>query len=178
MKFKLSELSSIAEIIGAVAVVISLLYVGAQVRDSARAVRSAAVNDANAALQAWYLTLSNNRQLSELWLDGLFSEVRLDVDDEYQFTMTMQAAFLAFQNSFLLAQEGSLDEEIMRSITAGLLAIKDLPGLQRYWGPRRAYFDSDFVDYIDNLFAREPSTDAVEIFRDAAPVEQIPQELP
>ena len=41
MKTKLSELASIAEIIGAFAVVISLIYVGVQVNDSAGAVRSA-----------------------------------------------------------------------------------------------------------------------------------------
>lgn len=70
-----SDLASIAEIIGAIAIVISLLYVGLQVRDSARAVGSAAVNDANTSIQSWYLNISNNRQLSELWLDGLRSPV-------------------------------------------------------------------------------------------------------
>ena len=55
MKFKLSDLASIAEIIGAFAVVISLIYVGVQVNDSAGAVRSASANDANVAVQSWYL---------------------------------------------------------------------------------------------------------------------------
>ena len=41
MKYKLSELASIAEIIGAFAVVVSLIYVGVQVNDSASAVRAA-----------------------------------------------------------------------------------------------------------------------------------------
>jgi hypothetical protein len=36
--------------------------------------------------------------------------------------MALQAAFLGFQNSFLLAQEGSLDDEIMTSITSGGLS--------------------------------------------------------
>ena len=50
MKNKLSEMASIAEIIGAFAVVISLIYVGIQVNDSAVAVRSSSANDANVAL--------------------------------------------------------------------------------------------------------------------------------
>jgi hypothetical protein len=168
MKLKLSELASIAEIIGAAAVVVSLLYVGAQVRDNARAVRSAAVNDANTAMQAWYLTVSNNRQVSELWLDGLAGAEDLSVDDEYQFQLVMHAAFLGFQNSFLLAQEGSLDNEIMRSITAALLTTKNLPGMRSYWRQRRGYFHHDFAAYIDKLFAGDASSDAVDVFRDAA----------
>jgi hypothetical protein len=49
----LSKLASIAEIIGAFAVVISLIYVGVQVNDSNRAVRSASVDDANKERLRW-----------------------------------------------------------------------------------------------------------------------------
>ena len=62
MKLKLSELANIAEIIGAFAVVVSLIYVGIQVNDSAGAVRSASANDANVALQNWYLQIGSDQQ--------------------------------------------------------------------------------------------------------------------
>ena len=48
MNIKLSELAHLAEIVGAFAVVISLIYVGIQVNDSTAAVRAASANDANA----------------------------------------------------------------------------------------------------------------------------------
>ena len=51
MKKSLKEFALLAEIISAVAIFISLVYVGIQVGDNASAVRSAAVNDANA---AWF----------------------------------------------------------------------------------------------------------------------------
>jgi len=62
MKLKLSELASIAEIIGAFAVVISLIYVGVQVNDSTGAVRSASANDANVAVQSWYLQTGSDQR--------------------------------------------------------------------------------------------------------------------
>jgi len=168
MKIGLSQLASIAEIVGATAVVISLLYVGAQVRDSARAVRSAAVNDANSAVQAWYQSLSENRGVSETWVDGLLSSEALEPDDEFQFMMTAQSAFLAFQNSYLLAREGSLDEDVMGSITAALLPTKDLPGMRRFWRQRRGYFYPEFADYIDAILASDARSDAVDLYRNAA----------
>ena len=167
MKLKLSEMASIAEVVGAVAVVISLLYVGVQVQDSARAVRSAAVNDANSSIQAWYLNISNNRQMSELWLDGLLSEQTLETDDEFQFMMTVHGIFLGFQNSFLLAQEGSLDERVLKSIMAALLPVKDLPGLQRFWRQRSGYFYPDFALYVDAILTGDESSDAVDVYRNA-----------
>ena len=91
-------------------------------------------------------------------------------------TATAHAAFLAFQNSFLLAQEGSLDEDIFGAITAALLPTKDLPGMRRYWRQRRGYFFPEFAEYIDDLFTGEESSDAVDVYRDAAAAQQIPEE--
>jgi len=61
LKLKLAEWASIAEIIGAVAVIVSLIYVGLQVNDNTAAVRSAAANDASVAMQVWYLEMGSNR---------------------------------------------------------------------------------------------------------------------
>ena len=45
------EIANIADVVAAVAVVVSLVYVGIQVNDSTRAVRFAAANDANVAMR-------------------------------------------------------------------------------------------------------------------------------
>lgn len=62
MKSKLSDIASIAEIIGSVAIVVSLIYVGVQVNDSTRAVRSANANDISAAIADWYNVVGSNPQ--------------------------------------------------------------------------------------------------------------------
>ena len=67
---KLGEWASIAEIIGALAVVISLVYVGIQVNDSAGATRSASANDATVALQEWYMQTGSDQQTSTLLYRG------------------------------------------------------------------------------------------------------------
>ena len=65
MKTKLSDLASVAEIVGAFAVVISLLYVGIQVNDSTKAARSAAANDAGVQLRAgiWKLVQTSRQAI-------------------------------------------------------------------------------------------------------------------
>ena len=133
MKLKLSEWASIAEIIGAFAVVISLLYVGVQVNDSASAVRSASANDANVALQNWYMQIGSDQQTSELFYEALTSEKALSNQEEFQFLMMLHGAFLAFQNGYLLAEEGTIDIELREALTAAILGVKELPGTKRYW---------------------------------------------
>ena len=173
MKLKLSEISSIAEIIGAFAVVISLVYVGVQVNDSAGAVRSAAANDANVAMQNWYLEIGSDQQTSELFYGALTSQEPLSNEEEFQFLMMFHGIFLAFQNSFLLAEEGTIDVELHEGLTGVILGVKDLPGMKRYWRQRRSYLHSEFADYVDQLLKQE-SRVAVDIFRipDAEPEQE------
>ncbi len=164
MKFKLSELASIAEIIGAFAVVMSLVYVGVQVNDSAGAVRSASENDANVSVQNWYLQIGSDQKTRELFYEALTSEEALSNKEEFQFLMMMHGAFLAFQNSYLLAEEGTIDTELRDALTVAILRVKDLPGMKRYWRQRKSYLHPEFADYVDQLLKQEKSF-TVDIYR-------------
>ena len=156
MKLKLSEWANVAEIVGAAAVIISLIYVGYQVNDNTSAIRSAAANDASVAMQSWYLEMGSNREASDLWFNAMTSSEPLPTHDEFQFMMMMHAVLLGMQNSYLLSQEGTIDAEFRDGITTAIVAVKDLPGMGRYWRQRRDFFHSGFAEYIDDLLLREP----------------------
>ena len=123
MNSRLSDLAHVAEIVGAIAVIISLVYVGQQVNDSVVASRSAAVNDANVALQSWYLEVGTDEQASSNFYRGLMSPEALPPEDEFQFLMTFHGVFLAFQNSYFLTEEGTLDPELLESLTAASIGL-------------------------------------------------------
>ena len=143
------------ELIGALAVVITLIYVGVQVRHSAGAVRSAAANDASVAMQNWYLEMGSNRQASDIWFNAMTSPEPLSTHDEFQFMMSMHAVLLGMQNSYFLSQEGTLDAEFQEAITTAIVAVKNLPGMDRYWRQRRGFFHTGFAQYIDGLLAQD-----------------------
>ena len=164
MKIKLSELASIAEIIGAFAVVISLIYVGIQVNESAGAVRSASANDANVAMQNWYLQIGSNQQTSELVYQALISEEALSNEEEFQFLMMMHAVFLGFQNNYLLAEEGTIDVELRESLTMAISGVRNLPGMKRYWRQRKSYLHSGFAEWAEQIFSRDTDI-PVDIYR-------------
>lgn len=164
MKLKLSELANIAEVVGAFAVVVSLIYVGVQVNDSNSAVRSAAVNDANVAVQEWYMQIGSDMQTSRLFYKALMSNEALPNEDEFQFIMMFHGVFLAFQNSYLMSEEGTVDSELVDGLTGAILAVKDTPGLKRYWRQRRTTLHPRFVRYVDNLLEKKVET-PMEVYR-------------
>ena len=156
LKMKLDEWASIAEIVGALAVVVSLAYVGIQVNDSAGATRSASANDANVALQDWYMQTGSDQQTSTLLYRGLVSEEPLTDAEEFQFLMMTHGFFLAVQNSYLLAQEGTIDEELRNSLKNAIHGIQNLPGMTRYWRQRKSYLHAGFVEWVEQITADRP----------------------
>lgn len=153
---KLKNWASLAEIVGALAVVISLVYVGIQVNDGAGAARSAAANDVNVSLQEWYMQVGSDQQTSTLLYRGLVSEQALPDEEEFQFLMMTHGFFLGVQNSYLLAQEGTIDEELRNSLKNAIGGIHNLPGMGRYWRQRKSYLHSGFVDWVERINSGGP----------------------
>jgi hypothetical protein len=166
----LQDWASIAEIIGGVAVIVSLIYVGLQVNDSTSAIRSAAASDATTAMQSWYLEMGRNRQASDTWFNAMKSPEPLSAHDEFQFLMSMHTAILGMQNSYLLSKEGTLDTEFREAVTTAIVAVKDLPGMGRYWRQRRGFFHTGFAEYVDGLLAQD-AIETLDIYKrpDVAP---------
>ena len=166
MKLKLSEIASLAEVVGAIAVVVSLVYVGAQVRDTTRAVRSAAINDANISLQSWYQMMSSDPEGIRVWLEATLSAEPIPREEEFRFMMQAQAVFYAIQNVYLLGREGSLDEDTTAALTAGIQATRHTPGTRRFWAQRKPYFDPEFAEFVEQVFAMpETPLDGMDVYK-------------
>lgn len=163
----LQDWASVAEIVGGIAVIVSLIYVGLQVNDSTSAIRSSAASDATTAMQSWYLEMGRNRQASDIWYDAMTSAEPLPAKDEFQFMMSMHTAILGMQNSYLLSKEGTLDAEFREAVTTAIVAVKDMPGMQRYWTQRRGFFHTGFAEYVDELLARD-AIETLDIYKKPA----------
>ena len=153
-------IGTVAEIVGALAVIVTLAYLAVQIRDGARASRSTAVTDATTAMQAWYQELGSNPQAATLFLDGMADPDSLSKHDQFQFVMLVHAAFLGFQRSYFLSQTGTLDVGLRDSIGTAVRAVNHLPGIKFYWRMRRAFFQPEFIDWIEELLKREPVSDS------------------
>ncbi|HIE86530.1 MAG: hypothetical protein ABGY43_04735 [bacterium] len=166
----LETAANYADVIGGVAVVVSLIYVGIKVNKSTSAIRSSAANDATVAMQSWYLEMGTNRQASDIWLNAMTSQDPLETHDEFQFMMSMHSVLLGMQNSYLLSREGTLDEEFREAVTTAIVAVKDLPGMSRCWNQRRDFFHREFAQYVDGLLLQE-SIETLDMYKrsDAEP---------
>ena len=148
----------VAEIVGSVAVVVSLIFVGVQLRANTSATRSATASAASSATSAWYNAMGTSAQASELFFNFMNDPDSLTSAERLQAVLAVHGALVNFQTSFLLANEGTLDNQIKDAILEAVVVVKDKPGFKYYWEQRRAFFYDEFQDYVEQLMKVERTT--------------------
>jgi len=151
----------VVEVLSAVAVVVSLVFVGFELRENALATRAEAAHNASSTLQSWYLQVGTE-PLGTIFRKAMADPESLTPDEGFQFIMMLHAGLLAYQESFYLGQQGALDQALYRAMGEALTAGRDTPGFNWYWAQRRNFFTEEFQQYVDSL--EERSSEAAGIY--------------
>ena len=104
----LQDWSNLAQVIGALAVVISLVYVGFQIKRNTSAVRSATAQAIHNNYGDWYMNLMRDAELNRIALKGLKDYSSLDEIEKAQFIQTFMAFISFSQNAFYQWREKAL----------------------------------------------------------------------
>jgi len=151
MKIKLKKIALIAEILGGIAILISLIFVGIQFKENTVATKSQNASTTMAALANWYIAIGNNSESSELYYNFMADPEAMTPEQRFQVVMSTHGIFIIFQNSFYLSKEGTLDSEMQNALTSVMLGILDQPGFKFYWEQRKSFFFKDFREYIEDI---------------------------
>jgi len=154
----LEEFNYIAEIIASIAVIASLLYVGVQVKHSARAGRLETAHEIMSGVTSFFDLLASNRELAGIWHRGAFNFQGLDETERLRFTLAVVRNLRTTHEHFLHWRDGAIDAETWQSMTAQFADGMQLPGWQEVWSRRRHHFNKDFQDYVDKLIVEGEGT--------------------
>ena len=152
----LESLASLGEIVGAIAVVVSLLYLAVQVRQNTRAQRlenASRILDRTASMQG---ALSRDSAMSVLFSKGVSDPSKLTPQERIQFTWAMYEFFGALEFMFLAANENSIPEEIWQRWSSAAAWWLTFPGVQAWWNARPIPFADSFSSYIESLLDDNP----------------------
>ena len=103
MKRSLQDWTNLAEIIGTIAIIVSLIFVGLQVSDNTREMRSTAAHNATQSLLNWYVEIATNPQATRVFRLGMSDPTALPPDEALQYLLNIHSATLAYQNVYFLA---------------------------------------------------------------------------
>ena len=152
----LSEWGNIAEVISAVAVVVSLLYVGYQVSENTSEVRAAnrqqLVNRSHSAS----LLMATNKDLAAVLAKATAGEA-MDATERRQLASAIRAVLYDTQEAFLLNREGRVDEGYWATRGALVsLYLADPASRNAYAEMKsRGLLLEDFTAWVDDIIAVE-----------------------
>jgi hypothetical protein len=150
-KLSLSEWASIAEIVGAIAVVLSLLYLSAQVRNQNVETRFAAMHEIAVGLREAYAVFANP-EIAELLLEDYD---RLDDAEKLVLITLWTNVFRVWEEAFIQNLEGRLVGRHWEAIVPQIKTIFSVPSVPKIWSLRKHYYDTEFREFIENLKAGE-----------------------
>lgn len=152
----LAEISDISQILAAIAVIPSLIFVGLQMRQNTRAVR-ATMSQAHAnGYQEIIGRIYESEALTRIYLKGSFHPEQLDATESVRFMLMLASVFRFLDASYAQYREGQLPEMHWRSIEKMILATTGTPGQRLWWERRKDTLSDAFRAWYENQDLANP----------------------
>ena len=112
MKLTLGNLAHLAEIIGAVAIVISLIYVGQELNANTAAVQASSLQAVTNASSASMLAVVENEDFARIRVQAMRDPAQLSETEQLRWFLYQRQMWLHFQNVWQQWELGTLDNGI------------------------------------------------------------------
>ncbi len=157
----LSDLAALGSFVSGVAVLVSLIYLALQVRQTKRNQQISIRHSRASRIVELQLALADSA-VAAAWLHGSWSPQEITPTEVSQFMSLCRALFFHFEDSFYQREEGLLNDDAFETVVAGVRLSARSPGWRAAWKLARPNFGGRFLDFMDGIVARsaaEPPTD-------------------
>jgi hypothetical protein len=160
MKVDWTKWAAVAEILGAIAIVVTLLYLAMQTRylaiqteQNTQALNAQLGSNRVAARAAVYdlaLLATEFRMASPRIYVNLRSSAPLSIEEEGELDGYMSTFWVAREFVWLQYQDGSLDQATFETMMADVSYLS-IPKMREWWDQNKErVFEADFIEYIDS----------------------------
>lgn len=177
----LQDLGAIGEVVGGVAVVVSLIYVAHQIRQSSRQIEqnsrqieASMYHVTNDAFYRWFAVLAQDEKLAGLWRRALAGEP-LQPEETTRVHALLAMLFLSYENNFQQIRLGALRRDTLEIARSDLVGLLSRPVARAWWDRQgRQTLTPEFRRAVDALVRNgRTATDAAS--REASATEREPE---
>lgn len=151
----LITLSALAQVISAVGVIISLIYLAVQVRQNTRAVRNSTHHHLTVTRLDYVGMVVQNPELSHILHRGSQDLTTLSAEERYRFSLLMYYLFSAGENFYYQYRQGALDEEQWARWCETLRNYFTQPGIRAWFAKNPRRFAASFNAFLQHEFNTE-----------------------
>jgi hypothetical protein len=142
------------EVFGAVAVVVSVVYLAIQVRKQTEESKLAATRDLAAQFQAGLDMLAQDGELISIWAVGVRDYRSLPNEERLRLSMYFQRMTRVIEAQYLHLHTENVNSAYFESIQLSFSEFLSYPGSQQWWELSKDLFGVEFRNYLDVLIVK------------------------
>ena len=148
------ELGAIGELVGGLAVVVTLAYLAMQVRQNTKSNRYLATQNLIAGHSEVNNLIAAHGDLAALVQKGMTDgRNELTPDQQLRFSSFFYSAYSMFDFAYNQYITGQLEEHVWKRLDFEIPLFLSLPGTPAWWAQDKPRFSAEFVQYVDRRLA-------------------------
>ena len=146
---------TIAEIVGALGVVFSLVYLGTQIRNSTRESQAVSRDNVSKSISDVMMRVASDPDVAELYDRGIMTPENLNGDETRRFDKFMYATFECFESAYSQWQRGILADDDWHKWRSTIGNFMSQPGCKDFWVRASRNFTPAFLEYVEQVETNE-----------------------
>jgi hypothetical protein len=146
-------IGAMSESVGAIAVVITLLYLAIQIRAQTKESRLAATRELVRDSQEAIESITRDKEIFSLYLKALAAYDDLPHEERIRISMCFFRVFRVSELSYLHHLSQNIETFHFENSLVRLTDVMKSPGLQAWWENNRDSFSEDFRNYVDRIIS-------------------------
>lgn len=144
----LKALVDISSVLGSLALVISVIFLFRELRETNRLTRAANAQAMVDLSGPFYTSLFQDRQLAELFNHGAHDFPSLDKVDQYRYKQMLIWWLIFHENIFYQRRQGLLDRHTFKPWARDLKLFVQRQNLATHWDELHPLFQDEFGNYV------------------------------
>ena len=153
-------IGAVGEILGAVAVLFTLIYLARQIKQNTQEVRSSNYHAITGSFNAINMIVAQNAELARVFKLGNDSFSSMSEEEQTQYNFLMHSAFRVMDVLHYQSHHGTGDTTLWEAEKPTIDSLLMPRGAREWWSTRPFNFSKDFVSYVDEVVIPRIRADA------------------
>jgi len=141
----------IGELITTFAVIISLVYVGIQIRQNTHAIKLTSAQNLFHEYRDSQALLVADAELADIHLRAIQDINSLSLGEKHRLYLWLNNLFRVFENAHYQNSKGTVDKPVWDGMLGYIKLIKKLSGYQAFWNDRKSIYNNEFQEFYDSV---------------------------
>ena len=149
-------LSPIGQVVAAIGVIPSLIYLAVQIREQNKERRRTGINILTVQWSELVKSAQESREFAALFLQGVGSFNGLDAPDKLRFTAFFTRFTRNCEGMFIYYRDGALEKALWDEVERTMSDYFAYPGVREWWATRKHWLTDEFRAVVETIIAKNP----------------------